>query len=126
MAFTITETRILDKHRERHPLGGITEMRTSIVGRLLTALPTLLLWDVDVDWTTDERSMVTCTASVRDDRGQQVASGEVTFAADPGSGEKTVSLPPFRVTVTGTYTVRVYVGDFCVESLEVLVSDSLS
>lgn len=115
---------ILDRDRMSYtPDGGTIEINTSIVRRLDAPLPDSLGWIVAFEWSTDERSTVTCTAEVRDGALAVVASGAETISAEPNSSGRTlVKLSAFRVTATGTYTVRLYVGGSCVftESIDVV------
>ena len=118
MSFALSDAMLYDKDK-----GGMIVIDTPIEDRIDASLPCSFSWMVEFDWSSDDKSTVTCTVSLRDGGNAKPPS---TTKADfgPGSGAAAISLPEFRVTVTGTYTVRLYVGDTCPWSKDVLVSDS--
>jgi hypothetical protein len=92
-------------------VGGTMVIKTPIASAFmpLGGLPVSVGLCVCFDWKADDKSTVTCTVDLRDGEGKELGSGkrEVSFA--PGEGSATIPMSPCRITVTGTYTVRLYV-----------------
>ena len=117
MPFEVVEAATFVSNRITYsPDGGTMETKTSIVRRLDVPPLAHLSLSIAVDWTTEDRSMVTCTGELRDTSGSVVASGELVFSPESDAGRVWVPLSRFPVTVTGTYTRYLYVDGFCVDT----------
>jgi hypothetical protein len=127
MEFTVGDVQVFDVSASPMPGGGMMRTRTSMHLRLLTSLPINLTWEVSFHWGIHAKSMMTCIAEVRESGKVVSATPELMGRLIPEalSGEATVPLPTFRVIVTGTYTVLLFVDGVCVWTADIVVSDSI-